>query len=118
MTSFAANASAGRFTVLGFRASGPAAAGEWPGLSDLGLMLDGCPLPDRATLRRPPGANASVVASFDAPVRANGWFFATAPGQPAGLEPAAYSLDGSDDLVDWRPAGAEAVAFPHSLFGS
>jgi hypothetical protein len=106
--------------VLGLRTGtmGSAAAKDWPGLSDLGLLMDGCKLPARAALRRDPGDNTSNIASFSSPVQANGWFFTTAADLPAELEPAAYTLEGSNDLVNWRLAGAEAVAFPHSLLGS
>ena len=110
-----------KLTVKSFRDVDLQQAGAWRGLSSFGLLMNMCPLRDVPSLRRGSGVagnSSSAIASFESPVRANGWFFSTAAADSPALDPTEFTLEGSNDLAQWLPVASESTTIVYGIFGS
>ena len=108
-----------RFTVLMFRGARPEtrSVNGWKGLSELGLLLNGCAVPVVANMSQTV-QNFTAVVTLEAAVLANGWFFGTSANDSPGLDPIVFSLEGSHDRVEWQNVGSDSTAIVHGFFGS
>ena len=124
-----------RFTALGFRtqdvstsAAGPGAAWPpWRGLTEFGLLVDGCPVYSYRPLysNELTQAGDSVLSGEStilnntvdtgAAANANGWFFSV---PAAGTAPDRFLLEGSDDAIGWRAVASDTVVVVQGVLRS